>query len=388
MDIQALGAKYHDYLIEMRRWFHANPEVSCEEFNTSARIKEELDKMGIAWRPCGLKTGVMVTIEGGKPGKRIMLREDIDALTVNEETGLEYASKNPGVMHACGHDCHIAILLAVAGMLNEIKDELCGTVVLAFQPAEENAKGALGMMQEGLLDGVDVCFGMHVWSDIPSGKISVRDGAAMASADQFIIDIEGVSGHGATPHLCADVVPMTSAIIQSLQTVVSREIDPTETAVLTVGTIQAGTRWNVIAGKAQITGTTRCFSNAVRDQFPEAIERIASQTAAAYRGSVKCQYNGMVPPTINDAKFAALVRSSAKKVLGEDALYDYPLTMGGEDFGYYQQKIPGVMVLFGVGNPACDAVHPQHSCYYKVDEDALIKGAMTHVQIACDFLNG
>ena len=271
MDIQALGAKYHDYLIEMRRWFHANPEVSGEEFNTSARIKEELDKMGIAWRPCGLKTGVMATIEGSKPGKRIMLREDIDALTVQEETGLEYASKNPGIMHACGHDCHISILLTVAAMLNEIKDELCGTVVLAFQPAEEIAQGALSMMQDGVLDGVDACFGMHVWSDIPSGKISVRDGAAMASADQFIIDIEGVSGHGATPHLCADVVPMTSAIIQSLQTVVSREIDPTETAVLTVGTIQAGSRWNVIAGKAQITGTTRCFSNAVRAQFPDCL---------------------------------------------------------------------------------------------------------------------
>lgn len=387
MDIQALGKKYHDYLIEQRRWFHAYPEVSGQEFGTAKHIREELDKHGIQWRECGMKTGTLATIKGAKPGKAILLRGDIDALTVNEETGYEFASKNPGVMHACGHDCHISMLLTAALMLNDIKDELAGTVVCAFQPAEEIGKGACSMIEEGALDGVDAAFGMHVWSDIPSGKISVREGATMASGDRFEVNIEGKGGHGATPHLCADAIVMSAAIVQNLQTVVSREISPVETAVLTVGTIEGGTRWNVVSGSAKLTGTTRCFSNEVRAQFPEAMKRVVEETAKAMRGKATLTYEELVPPTINDVKLAQSVRASAKKILGDDFFCDYPITMGGEDFAYYQQKVPGVMALFGVGNPACDAVHAQHSGCYKVDEDALINGAMTHVQVAYDFLN-
>ena len=387
MDIQALGKKYHDYLIEQRRWFHAYPEVSGEEFGTAEHIRQELDKHGIDWRECGMKTGTLATIKGAKPGKTILLRGDIDALTVNEETGYEFASKNPGVMHACGHDCHISMLLTAALMLNEIKDELCGTVVCAFQPAEEIGKGASAMIEEGALEGVDVAFGMHVWSDIPSGKISVREGATMASGDRFEIHVQGKGGHGATPHLCADAIVMSAAIVQNLQTVVSREISPVETAVLTVGTIEGGTRWNVVSGSAKLTGTTRCFSNEVRAQFPQAMKRVVEETAKAMRGSATLTYEELVPPTINDVKLARNVRKSAEKILGEDSLYEYPVTMGGEDFAYYQQKVPGVMALFGVGNPACDAVYAQHSGCFKVDEDALISGAMTHVQVAYDFLN-
>lgn len=387
MDIQALGKKYHDYLIEQRRWFHAYPEVSGEEFGTAKHIREELDKHGIQWRECGMKTGTLATIKGGKSGKTILLRGDIDALTVNEETGYEFASKNLGVMHACGHDCHISMLLTAAIMLNEIKEELAGTVVCAFQPAEEIGRGARAMIEEGALQGVDAAFGMHVWSEIPSGKVSVREGAAMASGDRFDITIEGKGGHGATPHLCYDAIVMSAAVVQNLQTIVSREISPVETAVLTVGTIEGGTRWNVVSGSVKLTGTTRCFSNEVRAQFPKAIERVAQDTVHAMRGTAKVTYTELVPPTINDPKFARAVRGSVQKVLGDDYFYDYPVTMGGEDFAYYQQKVPGVIALFGVGNPACDAVHAQHSGCYKVDEDALINGALTHVQVAYDFLN-
>ena len=215
----------------------------------------------------------------------------------------------------------------------------------------------------------------------------MREGAAMASGDRFEVNIEGKGGHGATPHLCADAIVMSAAIVQNLQTVVSREISPIETAVLTVGTIEGGTRWNVVSGSAKLTGTTRCFSNEVRAQFPVAMKRVVEETARAMRGKATLTYEELVPPTINDAKLARAVRASAQKVLGDDYFFDYPITMGGEDFAYYQQKVPGVIALLGVGNPECDAVHAQHSGCYKVDENALIYGAMTHVQVAYDFLN-
>ena len=204
MNIEALARKYNDFLITQRRWFHQHPEVSEKEFETSKHIKEELDKLGVAWRPCGLQTGVLATIKGAHPGKTILLRGDIDALTVQEETGYEFASCNPGVMHACGHDCHISILLTAAAMLNDIKDELHGTVVLAFQPAEEVATGARSMIEQGCLDGVDAAFGMHVWSDFEGGKVAVRTGPAMASGDRFDIEVTGKGGHGAAPHQCVD----------------------------------------------------------------------------------------------------------------------------------------------------------------------------------------
>lgn len=388
MDIEALTQKYNDYLISLRRWFHAHPEVSEKEYETSKRIKEELDKLGISWRPCGLETGVLATIKGAKPGKTILLRGDIDGLTVQEETGYEFASCNPGVMHACGHDCHISMLLTAAAMLNDIKDELHGTVLLAFQPAEEVATGAKSMIEQGCLDGVDAAFGMHVWSDFEAGKISVRTGATMASGDRFDIDVIGKGGHGAAPHQCVDAAVISAAIVQNLQTGVSREINPVDTAVITVGTINAGTRWNVVAGSAHLSGTTRCFNRDVRAFFPKFIERVATQTARAMRGDAKVSYTPLVPPTINDAALAEEVRGAAVKVFGKDCFADYQVTMGGEDFAYYQEKVPGVMILLGIRNEACDAVYAQHSGHYKVDESALIKGALLHTQVAYDFLNG
>ena len=387
MNYEAMKSRYNDYLIEQRRWFHAHPEVSEQEFNTSAHIKAELDRMGIEWVPCGLKTGIKATIRGAKPGKCIMLRADMDALSVPEETGYEFASENEGVSHACGHDCHMSCLLTAAAILNDIKDELCGTVVLAFQPSEEMGTGAPAMIAEGILDGVDACYGTHVWADVPAGQISVRSGPTMASADMFEVNIKGQDGHGSQPHLTKDAVVIASAIVQNLQSIVAREIDPTQTAVISVGTINAGTRWNVIAGKAKLTGTTRCFSNEVRAQIPAAMTRVCEETAKAYRGEAEVITTQMVAPTINDPKLAEIVRGAAKKVMGENCLYDYPVTMGGEDFGNYQLTVPGVITMFGIRNPECDAVHPQHSTCFKVDESVLMNAALTHVQVAVDFLN-
>lgn len=385
MNMQEVAAKYGDYQIKMRRYFHENPEVSGEEFNTSKVIKEELDKIGVSWTDCGLKTGVLATIKGGKPGKTILLRGDMDALTVKEVTGLPYASKNEGVMHACGHDCHISMMLTTAHILKDMEDELCGTVKLAFQPAEEIAQGAKSMIENGALEGVDGCFAIHVWTDVESGHICCDAGPRMASADMFKIQVTGKGGHGAAPHQCVDAAVVSAAIVNNLQSIVSREISPVDPAVVTVGRMDVGTRWNVVAEKAVLEGTSRCFSDEAWENLPGIIERIAKDTAKAYRAEATVENSRLVPPTNNDSQMAELIKAASRKVIAEDAPVSSPPTMGGEDFAFFMREVPGAVALLGVGSEACGAVWPNHSGYFCVDEDMLIKGAMLYAQVAMDF---
>lgn len=386
MTLQDLMAKYATYQVEMRRWFHQRPEPSAKEVNTAKKIREELTRAGIPWRVCGMGNGTLAEIKGKQPGKTIMLRGDIDALSVKEQTGLPFASTNEGFMHACGHDCHISMLLTAAMMVNEIKDQLKGTIRFAFQPAEEIAEGARAMIAEGALDGVDGCFGMHVWSDYPAGVVAMRKGPMMASGDMFRIKVKGASSHGAQPHLGADAIVMAASIVQNLQTLVSREINPIDTAVVTVGTIQGGSRWNVVSGSATLEGTTRTFNPKVREMLPGAMERVAKNTAQALRGTASLEYVKLVPVTSNDPHMIDVASGAAKKIFGEKGVVEANLLMGGEDFSFYQEKIPGAMVLLGVRNEACKAVWPQHHECYTVDESVLIKGAALHVQTALDFL--
>jgi amidohydrolase len=385
MNINEVAVKYSEYQIKMRRYFHAHPEVSEKEFNTSKVIKEELDKIKVEWKPCGFETGVLATIKGKKEGKTILIRADMDALTVKEETKLPYASENEGVMHACGHDCHISMLLTAAHILNDMKEELCGTVKLAFQPAEETATGAKAMINDGALEGVDGCFGIHVWSDVESGKISCSVGPRMASADQFKIDITGKGGHGAAPHQCIDAAIATCAVVTNLQTIVSREVAPVDAAVVTVGTVQAGSRWNVIANYGHMEGTTRCFAKDVWDKMPEIIDRIAQNTAGTYRAKAKLDYIRLVPPLYNEKNMVSVVQEAAKKVIAPDVLKEEPPTTGGEDFAFFLEKVPGAIALLGVRNEECEAIWPQHSGKYCVDENALLYGAMLYAQVAMDF---
>lgn len=385
MDIKAAAEKHAGYLLEMRRYFHAHPELSGREYNTSKKFKEELDKMGVTWKSCGMETGILAEIKGGRPGKTILLRADMDALPVEELTGFPFASENQGVMHACGHDCHMSMLLTAARILQDIREELPGTVRLAFQPAEETGEGAKSMIAGGALDGVEGFFGMHVWSGIPSGKIYADEGPCMASCDQFIIEVHGKGGHGATPHLCVDAVTVTGAIINSLQTVVSREISPVDPVVVTVGTVNAGARWNVVAEDSRMEGTTRCFSHEARRQVEEAIKRIAEETGRAYRADVKVTYNYIVGPTINEGNMAKIVYGAAAKVVDPEPRYNFGLNMVGEDMSFYLDRVPGSIALLGVGSEKCGAVYPHHSGHFCVDESALIKGAMLYVQTAVDF---
>ena len=388
MNLKEAAAKYGDYLIEMRRCFHAHPEVSGKEYETSKRIKAELDKFGIAWRPCGLETGILATIQGEKPGKTILLRGDMDALTVQEETSLPYASEAAGVMHACGHDCHISTLLTAARVLNDIKADLCGTVRLAFQPAEETALGAKSMIEGGALDGVDGCFGIHVWSNVPAGKVSLAPGPRMAAADQFSIDIKGKGGHASAPHQCVDAAVVASAIVTNLQSIVSREVDPGDPAVLTVGRIEAGTRWNVVAEYGRLEGTTRYFSRDLYQRFPEMMERVVTQTAQTFRAEAKLNYDHIVPPAINDDQMTEVAIGAAHKAISADAVIVIDRITGGEDFAYFMEKVPGAIALMGVGNEACGAVWPQHSGKYRVDESALINSVLLYAQVAVDFNAG
>ena len=384
MNIQAIAQNYNDYLIEMRRWFHQHPEIAEKEFETSAKIKEELDKYGISWRPCGLQTGVLATIEGGKPGKTILLRGDMDALPVTEETGLPFASQNPGFMHACGHDCHTATMLTVARILHDIKDELCGTVKVAFQPAEEVGTGAPGMIADGALEGVDSAFAVHIMSMIPAGQVSINCGPQMAGVDKFVISIEGKGGHASSPHECIDPVVCMGAMIGNLQTVVSRQCSPMESAVLTIGKAEAGTLWNIIPGTASLEGTTRYFTREMYQRFPEMMEHVVKYTGETYRCNAKLNYIRMIPPTINDVPFAEMVKESAAKVLQPKGVVNIGPIAIGEDFGLFLEKVPGALALVGVGNEACGAIWPQHSAKYMVDEDALLNSAMLYVQVAMD----
>ena len=384
MDFQLIAKEYNNYLIEQRRWLHRHPEIAEKEFVTSAHIKEELTKYGISWRPCGLQTGVLATIEGGKPGKTILLRSDMDALPVTEETGFEYASENPGVMHACGHDCHTASLLTVARVLHDHKDELCGTVKLAFQPAEEVGTGAPGMIADGALEGVDSAFAAHIMSMIPSGQISIGPGPQMAGVDKFVIRIEGKGGHASAPHECIDPVVCLGAMISNLQSIVSRRCSPMDSAVLTIGKVSSGTLWNIIPDTASLEGTTRYFTRQLYRDFPKMMQEVVDATAATYRCKATLDYIRMIPPTINDVDFADLAKNAAAKVVGpKNAINNGPIAIG-EDFGLFLEKVPGALALVGVGNEACNAIYPQHSARYTVDEDALMNSVLLYVQVALD----
>lgn len=388
MNVSEVVKKYEPYVISMRRKFHENPEPSMEEYETSRTVQEELAKMGIEYRVCGNGIGVLAAIHGSKPGKTVLLRADMDALAVNEENELPYKSKKDGMMHACGHDAHTAMLLGAAQVLKDMKEELCGTVKLAFQPAEEGGGGALAMIAEGALDGVDGVFGQHVWSSMESGTVSAEAGPRMASTSMFEIEVQGKGGHGAEPASCVDAVICSAAIVNSLQTLVSREFKPNDPVVVTVGTMNVGTRWNVIADRGVLSGTTRCYSSQVEKELPEKMERIVKSIGAAHRCEVTLHYEHKLKPVVNHPKMADIAREAAEKIYGKAGVVHMDATTGGEDFCYFIEAAPGKMGAFaftGTGNEACDSCHPHHSPKFKIDESELIRGTALYCQVAVDF---
>ncbi|QGU96795.1 amidohydrolase [Clostridium bovifaecis] len=385
MIIEDLSQKYEDYIIELRRYFHTYPELSWQEKNTSLKIKEELDKLKIPYISV-IGTGIIATIEGNKNGPVIGLRADMDALDILEENDVEYASKNTGVMHACGHDGHVAMLLGAGRILNELKEYLNGTVKLIFQPAEEIIEGAKKIIKMDELKDLSAIYAIHLWAGLESGKISLESGPRMASADKFILKVHGKGGHGASPHQGIDAIVAASSIVLSLQTVASREVDPLEPVVISIGKLTAGDKYNVIAKEALIEGTTRCFNKDIRERLPKIIERIALNTAKTYRADVELDYQYGTPPTINDTTCSKIAYDSAANLFGENSILQMTKVTGGEDFAMYLEKIPGAFIFLGVRNEAKEIVYPHHHEKFNIDESVLKKGAALMTQIALDHL--
>lgn len=386
MKTKDITSKYKNYITEMRREFHANPEASMQEVRTCKRIKEELDKMGIPYVTAA-NTGVIATIQGKNTGKTVALRADIDALSVCELNEVEYKSKNEGLMHACGHDGHAAMLLGAAKVLNEIRDNINGTVKLLFQPGEEVGMGARAMIADGAMEGVDSAFGIHLWADLELGKISVEEGPRMASADILKITVKGKGGHGSMPNQGIDAVLVSSAIVMNLQSIVSREISPLESVVVSIGAINAGTRFNVIAEDAVLDGTVRCFNKELREELPSIIERVVKNTASTYRAEASVEYNKVIPITINDKACTKLAKGAASKLVGEDGLASIPKVTGSEDMSEYLNLAPGAIAFVGAGNVDKGITYPHHHGKFNIDEDALEIGTNLYVQYALDFLD-
>lgn len=383
-----LAKKYHSWMVDLRRDFHRHPEPSFQEYRTSKRIKQELESMGLEVTTIG-ETGVVGLLKGEKEGKVVALRADIDALSVNEETGLEFSSEVPGMMHACGHDCHAAMLLGAAKVLSEMKSEIKGSIKFIFQPAEEVANGAKKMIEGGVLENpkVDMIFGMHIWSDIPVGKVSLQPGPIMASGDVWNITIKGKSCHGSSPWQGVDAITCATAVLQGLHTLVTRVNDARNPIVINIGTINAGERFNVVPGKAEITGMNRAFTDYCRKTMPQWMEKIIKNTCEAYGCEYDFKYEFICSPTTNEETSANLAKEAVEKLIGQENVITIEKVMGSEDFSEYVEKVPGALMFLGGRNEEKKCCYSHHSNFFNVDEDALPIGAGSYAQVALDFLN-
>ncbi len=384
MDIKELLKEEEEYLINMRREFHKNPEASWEEYETSKRVKKELDKLGLSYTSCA-DTGVTALIEGGKDGKTLALRADMDALEIEEEAEVEFKSQNEGLMHACGHDGHTAMLLTAARVLVKIKDQLQGNVKLIFQPAEERVEGARELVKEGVMKGVDAAFGIHLWSDLQAGKINVEPGPRMASGDYVLIDFIGKGGHGSLPQQTVDPIPAASSFIINSQAVVSRESSPLDPVVFTIGQIDSGSRFNIIPSKAHLEGTLRCFSEESREKASRAIERYAEKIARSYRAQAEVEVKAGTPPTINDPKITEIAQKAAEKTVGSSNLVSLEKTTGSEDMAYYLREVPGCFAFVGAGFEDEEKNYPHHHPKFNLNEDSLLIGASLYVNFALNY---
>ncbi|MDU5570051.1 M20 family metallopeptidase [uncultured Peptoniphilus sp.] len=374
-----------DYVINLRRYFHENPELSWEEVNTSKRIRKELEEMNIPYELVK-DIGVIGHIKGKGEGKRLGIRADIDALPVKEETGLSFASKNEGVMHACGHDAHISILLGAAKILNELKDEFKGEILIIFQPAEEYIQdsGAKYLSQVPEIKSLDRIIGLHIWGDIDSGSASLNEGPIMASADTFDIYIKGISGHGASPHKSIDPIVAGSMVVNALQTIVSRENDPLEPQVISVTAFNSGNSKNVIPETAHLEGTTRSFNNDLRSKYKSEMQRVLEGVAITTRAEIKLDYHDGTPATVNEKESTEMGIEVAKEVFKDGFIEDYPQLMGGEDFAKYLLNIPGCFLLLGGAGKKGKIA--QHNEKFDIDEDALKLGVEYFVKYAIKYL--
>ncbi|MEA2511333.1 MAG: hypothetical protein QOF01_2427 [Thermomicrobiales bacterium] len=378
-----------------RRHLHQHPELGFQEVKTAAFVADRLRALGVEDIKTGIaKTGVTGLIRGTGTGpgadKVVLLRADMDALPIEEENEVDYRSTVPGTMHACGHDAHTAMLLGTTRLLLDRRDRFAGTVKVLFQPAEEGGGGARVMIEEGALENpkVDAAFGIHVAQDEPIGTVSVRPGPIMAAADRFTIVVQGKGGHGAQPHLCIDPIAVGAQIVAALQTIVSREVDPTEPAVVTVGAFRAGHAANVIPDTAELRGTVRSFNPAVREQLATRIQELVRGIAAAMRAEVEIKYHFGYPPTVNHPEMTEFAQGVLAEVVGADNVLPAPLHMGAEDFSYFLERVPGCFWFVGSRNPEKGFIWGHHHPKFDIDEDAMAIGMETVTRVVLRYLGG
>ncbi len=370
-------------LTRWRRDFHAHPEVAFQEHRTSATIRQFLEDLPLPYRACG-GTGVLGVLEG-KPGdKTVALRADMDALPLNEEGDKPYISANAGACHACGHDGHMAILMGTARILARHRNDFKGKVVFLFQPAEERVPGgAQKMIAEDALQGVDAIFGLHLWQGLPTGKVACLGGPMMAAADEISITIQGRGGHGSTPHITVDPILVAAHLVVSLQTIVSRSVDPLRSAVVTVGKIEGGSAHNIIPTQANLLGTARSFESDIQDLVERRLSEIVDGTCRAFGATAKVNYVRGNPAVVNDPAMSKLVKQVARKSIGASSVIEIDPVMGGEDFAFYLQKIPGAFLFFGMGD---GTTHPHHHPGFDIDERALPQAASLMSSLALEYL--
>lgn len=382
------GTEYLEHLVQhvtedvvrWRRHLHENPEVSFEEEKTAQFVYETLQTFPGLELSRPTTTSVLANLKGGKPGRVLAIRADMDALPIEEENTFEFVSKKKGAMHACGHDGHTAMLLGTAKILAGLKDEISGEVRFIFQHAEELFPGgAEELVSAGVVDGVDAVIGIHLWAPMEVGKIAIRAGALMAAPDTFDIKIVGKGGHAAQPNLTIDSIAVGAQVVTNLQHVVSRNTDPLDPAVLSVTKFLGGTAYNVIPGTVQLAGTVRTFSPELRASIPGLMERVVKGITEAHGATYEFRYENGYLPVINDEELTAKLKDILVEVFGNELVQEAVPTMGGEDFSAYQQKVPGTFFFVGAGNQEKGIVYPHHHPRFTVDEDALPIGIKAFV---------
>ena len=383
-EIATLAAGLQTAMVATRRDLHAHPELAFTETRTAGVVAAELARMGIPHRTGVGRTGVVGTIQGGAPGPTLVIRADMDALPIAEQTGLAFASTVPGLMHACGHDLHTATLLGTAELLNRLAPQLRGTIRLIFQPAEETGSGAAAMMAEGVLDGVDMALGFHNHPEMAVGRYGATRGSALASVDLFDITLHGRSGHAAYPHTTVDPVVAAASLVLQLQTVVSRDIRPIRPAVVTVGAIHGGTAHNIIPDSVALRGTVRTLDHATRDAAEQAIRRLCAGVETGMRVRADIDYRRVTPPLINDDAMVDRAMASMQAQFGDVVDCGEP-SMGGEDFAMMTDAVPGLQIWVGSGAPGR---HDKlHNSDYQPDEGCLAGGVEALSRIALDLLS-
>ena len=373
-----------DWIVKIRRELHEHPELMYEEFRTSELIRRELDKLDIQYIHPIAETGVLASIGNGN-GPCVALRADMDALPIHEETDVPFKSKIDGKMHACGHDCHVSMLLGAAKLLKNKESEINGTIKLLFQPAEEGGAGGKLMREEGALENPEVerIFGLHVWPQMPSGQIGSREGTFLAATSSLSLTVKGVGGHAAVPQLTKDPVLTSARIITNLQSIISRELDPLESGVVSITVINGGNASNVIPSEVKVKGTLRSLTMDGLKELQKRVKEIAEGIAQTHGCEANVEYVGNdYPPTVNDSEMWKFAKNIGIELLGDDNVSDLDAVMGGEDFAYYTEKVKGCFVVLGMNNPDIDATYSVHHPMFKADEDALHIGTALHTIFA------